>query len=321
MRCAIIGGSGFIGTRLCRRLERAEIDFVIVDKKRSVGFPEKSIQADVRDPDALTGALEGCDVIYNLAAEHRDDVSPVSLYYEVNVDGARHVTVAAENLGISKILFTSTVAVYGFTKTETDETGTNAPFNDYGKSKLKAEGVYRDWVQQSADRTLVILRPTVVFGEDNRGNVYNLLKQIASGRFVMVGNGKNRKSMAYVENVAAFLQFAAELTHGEYLYNYIDKPDLDMNHLVALVKASLDGRKETRFRMPYWLGFSGGLLFDLISAVTGKRFPISAIRVRKFCADTFFTSSRIEATGFHAPVSLEEGLRWTIRSEFKESGS
>ena len=54
-------------------------------------------------------------------------------------------------------------------------------------------------------RSLVVVRPTVVFGEGNRGNVYQLIHQIISGRFVMVGSGKNRKSIAYVGNLSAFL--------------------------------------------------------------------------------------------------------------------
>ena len=54
-------------------------------------------------------------------------------------------------------------------------------------------------------RSLVIVRPAAVFGEGNRGNVYQLLRQIASRRFVMVGSGHNRKSMAYVGNVSALL--------------------------------------------------------------------------------------------------------------------
>ena len=318
MRCAVIGGSGFIGTRLCRRLRRAGRDFVIVDKKESLAFPKNRIDADVRDLPSLIRALEGCEVIYNLAAEHRDDVSPISLYYDVNVGGARHICQAAETLGVSKLLFTSSAAVYGFTERETDEEGSHAPFNDYGKSKIQAEEVYRIWKAGSEDRTLVILRPTVVFGEGNRGNVYHLIKQIGSGRFTMVGSGKNTKSMAYVENVAAFLEFAAGFNPGEHLFNYVDKPDLDMNALVSLVTGTLGDERKLRFRLPYWLGYSGGLFFDLVSAVTGKRYPISAIRVKKFCADTLFSSKRIQTTGFQPPVGLEEGLRSTIDAELKD---
>lgn len=58
---------------------------------------------------------------------------------------------------------------------------------------MLAEGVYRKWLGTDTERSLTIVRPTVVFGERNRGNVYNLLRQMASGKFIMIGNGQNRK--------------------------------------------------------------------------------------------------------------------------------
>ncbi|MEM4360079.1 MAG: NAD(P)-dependent oxidoreductase, partial [Candidatus Bilamarchaeaceae archaeon] len=203
-KISVIGGSGFIGTRLCKRLKGSNGDFFIIDKKVSQTFPEETTVVDVREIEGLRKAIKG-DVIVNFAAEHRDDVRPKSLYWEVNVKGAENVCKVAEEKGIDKIIFTSSVAVYGFTEKETFEDGELRPFNDYGITKLEAEKVYINWQKKDPNRrTLVIIRPTVVFGEGNRGNVYNLLKQIASGRFIMVGNGKNIKSMAYVENVAAF---------------------------------------------------------------------------------------------------------------------
>lgn len=91
----------------------------------------------------------------------------------------------------------------------------------------------------------MIIRPTVIFGEQNRGNVYNLLRQIASGRFPMVGKGKNKKSMNYVENVAAFIEFCLNLEAGESLFNYFDEPAYDMNHLVLDVYKMLGKKRRT----------------------------------------------------------------------------
>ena len=77
----------------------------------------------------------------------------------------------------------------------------------------------------------------------------------------MVGNGKNVKSMAYVENVAAFIEYSLNNKNGENLYNYIDKPDFDMNTLVLGVNKVLGKKKKFLFHWPYWLGMLGGLLF------------------------------------------------------------
>jgi nucleoside-diphosphate-sugar epimerase len=311
----VIGGSGFIGTRLCNRLTANK--FTIADIRPSPLF--SSVKADVRCLDDLLEAIKDDDIIINLAAEHRDNVTPRSLYEEVNVDGARNICLAARTRGVKTIIFTSSVAVYGFAPRNTAETGAINPFNDYGRSKYQAEQIYREWQKEDPSvRCLVIVRPTVVFGEQNRGNVYNLLRQIASGFFVMIGDGKNQKSIAYVENVAAFLQHSLSLGPGVYLFNYVDKPDFSMNSLVDLVKSSLGKSKGTRLRIPYALGLVLANAIDLIAVLTGRKLAISAIRVKKFCSDSLFKASFSE-TGFIPPVNLVDGLEKTIRHEFIES--
>jgi len=317
----IVGGSGFIGSRLSHRLALAcktSLVFRIVDKNISPDFPDLTLVADVRSISQLKTAISD-GVIINLAAEHRDNVSPISLYDDVNVDGARNICEIARSQKISKIIFTSSVAVYGFAPLGTNESGAIAPFNDYGRTKWEAEQVYRRWQSEDpANRTLVVVRPTVVFGERNRGNVFNLLRQIASGKFVMVGNGLNRKSMAYVENVAAFLEYSLSFKPGVHVYNYIDKPDFTMNALVGHVNKLLGRPAETKFRLPFALGLFIGSCFDFVAKVAGKKFPISAIRVKKFCANSVYESA-IESTGFTPPVPLIEAIEKTVRFEFIEN--
>jgi len=318
----VIGGSGFIGSALCRRFIKLQTDsFQIVDKNQSLFFPEKAKIADVRNVSGLEGYIgEGARII-NLAAEHRDDVSPLSLYQDVNVTGAVNVCNVARKKNVKTIVFTSSVAVYGFAPIGTSESGKIAPFNEYGRTKYEAEQVYKAWQAESADdRTLVIVRPTVVFGERNRGNVFNLLKQIASGRFVMVGGGQNRKSMAYVENVAAFLEHALNFKPGLHIYNYIDKPDFTMNTLVSHVNQLLGRSAKIRLRLPFVIGLMIGKLFDVVAKVINKKFPISAIRVKKFCANSVYESAVAE-TGFVPPIALMEAIERTVRYEFLEDHS
>ncbi len=316
----VIGGSGFIGTRFCRRLACQDSpSFSIIDKVSSTIFPEKVKITDVRSVPDLEASVSDGAIIVNLAAEHRDDVMPRTLYDEVNVDGAKNVCQIARAKNVRAIVFTSTVAVYGFAEVGTNESGRIAPFNDYGRTKFEAEQIYQEWqAEEPTERTLVIIRPTVVFGEQNRGNVYNLLHQIASGRFVMVGSGHNRKSMAYVENVAGFIEYSLSFSPGLHIYNYIDKPDFCMNELVLKVKQTLCKPRKIGFRVPYLLGYLAGKGFDLMSFITGKRSMISSIRVKKFCSDSVFDTS-MDKTGFVPPVSLEEALARTIRHEFLEN--
>jgi nucleoside-diphosphate-sugar epimerase len=318
MNITVIGGSGFIGTSLCRRLaQRPDLTFEIVDKVQSGTFPRHCRIADVRSVEALRTAVQPGSTLVNLAAEHRDDVQPRQLYDQVNVQGARNICEVAREYAVHRIVFTSSVAVYGFAPPGTDESGRIAPFNDYGRTKFEAEQVFRAWqAEAAAERSLVIVRPTVVFGERNRGNVYNLLRQIASGWFVMIGPGDNRKSMAYVENVSAFLEHCISFGPGTHLYNFIDKPDYTMNSLVATVQQMLGRRRQT-LRIPLPLGHLIGRSFDATAAISGRKFPISAIRVRKFAASTVF-DSRVDATGFEPPFALPAALARTVRHEFIE---
>ncbi|WP_445778767.1 NAD-dependent epimerase/dehydratase family protein [Shewanella sp.] len=317
MAC-IVGGSGFIGTCLSQRLTKATKSFSIIDKAPSRAFPGHVQLADVRILDALRQSIPENAPLINLAAEHRDDVRPLSLYDEVNVGGARNLCTIAREKNVRTIVFTSTVAVYGFAPIGTDESGKIAPFNDYGRTKYEAEQVFKAWQAEAPEvRTLVIIRPTVVFGEQNRGNVYNLLRQIASGRFVMVGKGENRKSMAYVENIAAFIEYSLSFKPGVHIYNFIDKPDFTMNQLVGSVKRILGQPEQIGFRLPYEVGYAIGKGFDLVAAITGKRLAISSIRVKKFCANSVYNTA-IDKTGFVPPVPLAQALEQTIRHEFIE---
>jgi nucleoside-diphosphate-sugar epimerase len=316
----VIGGSGFIGTRLIRRLRNnSTFQSKIIDKMPSKAFPDLVVLCDVRSAEQLRDSIVDGAVIVNLAAEHRDDVRPLSLYDEVNVWGAKNICTVAREKGVRTIIFTSTVAVYGFAKLGTDESGKIAPFNEYGRTKFEAEQLFKLWqAEDPTERTLVIIRPTVVFGEQNRGNVYNLLRQIASDKFVMVGNGENRKSIAYVENVAAFIECSISFKPGVHIYNFIDKPDVTMNTLVRNVNQILGRPGRIGFRLPFAVGYLIGKGFDLVATISGKKFAISSIRVKKFCANSVYNTS-IDKTGFAPPVPLEQALAQTVRYEFVES--
>lgn len=314
MKIAVTGGAGFIGSRLCDALEKAGHQVIILDV-------QGENPVDVTDQEKVTEALCDVDVIYNLAAEHRDDVSPVSRYYDVNVKGARILVEAARSNDIEHIIFTSTVAVYGLNAGASSEADAPEPFNDYGQSKLDAEKVFEDWAAEDKRRSLKIMRLVATFGPGNRGNIYTLMRQIAGGKFVMIGRGDNYKSVAYVENVVQFLvhlmgQKGGILAKpGVHLYNYADKPDLNMHQMVLDIRRSL-GLKGMGLMLPYWAGLCGGYCFDILAKITGRKFPISAVRVRKFCADTVVQSSKRDETGFQAPYDLKDGLGAMMEAEF-----
>ena len=309
----IIGGAGFVGSRLQKELS----SFVILDKAS-----RGRMYCDIRSPETLNGHINHSDRVILLAAEHRDDVSPISKYYETNVQGTQNVLNEMDRVGCRHLIFTSSVAVYGLNKVNPDENHPVDPFNHYGKSKWEAENVIKTWYDKDPEgKSVTIIRPTVIFGEKNRGNVYNLLRQIASGKFLMIGSGENRKSMAYVGNVVAFIKHRVELAEdGYHVFNYIDKPDLTMKSLLSVIEKSLD-KKIPSVRIPIWLGYLGGFGFDVLAFVTRKKLAISSVRVKKFVATTQFDANKVHSSGFKAPYTLEEGLDRTLNYEFVQERS
>jgi GlcNAc-P-P-Und epimerase len=316
MNILVTGGSGFIGTNLVTDLLKEGHNVTIYDKQKSETYPDLCIVADIRDKEQLTRSMRGIEVVYHLAAEHRDDVLPTSLYYEVNVGGAENIVYALKKNNIKRLIFTSTVAVYGLNSGEPSENSPVKPFNDYGKSKYEAENIFNKWADSDHTHCLITVRPTVIFGEKNRGNVYNLLHQLSSGKFIKVGKGINRKSMGYVLNLSSFLTTFLKFEPGQFLYNYADKPDLSMNELIKIFHNTLGQNHKNIFRIPYAIGLLGGYSYDILAKITGKTYPISSIRIKKFCADTVINADKLQQTGFVPSYTLAEGLSRMIKSEF-----
>ncbi len=313
-RISIIGGSGFLGKSLERLFLDKKYNFQILDKNplnlKSHGF------IDILNRESLK-ILKDTSTIIHLAAEHKDNIRPINKYFNVNVTGAENVCEAAEKFDIDTIIFTSSVAIYGFAPANTAEDGDINYFNEYGRTKYLAEKVFIDWQKKQPNtRTIIIIRPTVIFGEGNRGNVFNLISQIKNKKFFMIGNGQNKKSMAYVENVSAFIDYCLKMNKGIHIYNYVDKPDMTMYELVSKVRKFCFTKENVGLKIPLFFGLLAGYFFDFISIILRKSLPVSSIRIKKFTQTTQFDSS-ISKLNFEAPYSLEEGLYRTMKNDIK----
>ena len=313
MKYTIIGGSGFVGSSLIYELDPKKCSNL--DKNPSPFFKNVTTICDIRDKKQITFS-KGTKAVVLLAAEHRDDISPISLYYDVNVQGTKNVLEAMDNFGITHLIFTSSVAIYGLNKINPSENHPKDPFNHYGKSKWQAEKVINEWYEKDSEgKSITVIRPTVIFGERNRGNVYNLLKQISSGKFMMVGKGNNKKSMAYVGNIVAFIKNRLEnVEFGYNIFNYADNPDFSMKELISVIERKMN-ISISKFKIPYWVGMLGGYGFDLFGFITKMKYSISSVRVKKFCATTQFDATKVHSN-FKAPYKLEEALNATLEYEF-----
>jgi hypothetical protein len=127
----------------------------------------------------------------------------------------------------------------------------------------------------------------------------------------MVGDGENRKSMAYVENVAAFLEYAIAFKPGVHIYNFVDKPDFTMNMLVKTVNMILGKSEEIGFRLPFTVGYLIGRCFDFAAAITGMKFAIKLVQFasRNFAPTQSTTRQSIE------PASYDQSPSWKLWNE------
>jgi nucleoside-diphosphate-sugar epimerase len=310
VKILVIGHTGFIGQELVERLLQAGHDVRGMDVRPSESRDLPSYTGDVRNKAEVLRAARDVDLIVSLAAEHRDFGITTESYFAVNDVGTLNVVEAAADLGISRLLFFSSVAVYG-PGTSLSEDAPLAPNVPYGASKVAGEGRVVAWASADSRRQAVILRPTVVFGPRNFGNMYNLIRTIAARRFVMVGDGSSTKSVAYVANVAdATLYLIDRMAPGLAVYNYCDYPQMTSRELVALISTVL-GRRPPRLRLPLGPVLSAARVVDLAGRLTGYDFPITANRIRKLNTSTAIVSDKIRAEGFQQKTSIEEGLRVT----------
>jgi nucleoside-diphosphate-sugar epimerase len=316
MKILVTGATGFIGTKLCERLRRDGHQVVGLDLwlPSADQHLDAFIRGDIRDPDAVRRALAGCDTVFSLAAAHHDFGIDEATYFDVNEQGSRVICDACDAAGIRRLCWYSSCAVYGDCPAPRHEGATPRPNNPYGASKLAGEEVFRAWAARGEGRSALVVRPTITFGPGNVANMYSLIKQVASGRFVIAGEASNYKSLSYVENlVDATMHLWQRNEQGMALYNFVEKPDLRSREIAQAVADAL-GRPRAGITLPVPVVLALALPFDLFTAVTGKDLGISSMRVRKlFLWETRFEADRLAEAGFRSAVPVREGIRRMVQ--------
>lgn len=304
----IIGGSGFIGRHMHEALRGTDIvnmDLCAPSWEAHSVF----VEGDVREESDISAVLEkyNIGVVILLAAEHKDFGVADDEYYQTNVVGAGNVVEASRKAGISRLVFYSSVAIYGDPGKPSDEGTTPAPINPYGKTKLQAEGVIREWAKEDKSVSILVMRPAVVYGEYNHANLFRLIQQIDKKLYFDVGDGINIKSMAYVKNlVGATFHFLSVLPTGVSTYNYADEPQLQTKEMSQIIAGCLDIRPPRS--MPLGLLLLAAIPFDLIKWVSGKDLPISTSRVRKLGSSTHHTALKASESGYISEYDNKMGL-------------
>lgn len=306
----ITGNAGFIGKNLTTALlskgERVRGLDIRPRKDQEKGFEQ--IEGNILDSSIVAKSFQDIDTIIHLAAEHKDFGIAESDYFKVNEQGTKVLLEEASKAGIKRFIFYSSVAVYGDQSSTTEETSPQ-PINPYGTSKLAAEKNVINWAEEDSNRTAIIIRPAVVFGPNSKANIFRLIRQVCDGRFIMVGNGRNIKSAAYVNNlVDATMYLMDKRPKGYSIFNYADEPHMETKELVNLI-ARIAGKKAKKFFIPLSIAIVGGFGFDILGKITGIDFPITAARMKKFTMPTYHRAERIRKFGFIPKYSIEVGLK------------
>jgi nucleoside-diphosphate-sugar epimerase len=310
----ITGDAGFIGSYIVASLQARGCTLRGLDHAPGAETHQRYDRrvADIADEHAVISAMHGIDTVIHLAAEHKDSGIHSEDYFRVNVGGTRTILEAMSETGVKKLVFFSSVAVYGNADFPSEETQP-APSNAYGHSKLEAEQVISQWIAKDASRQAVIIRPTVVFGPRNRANIFKLIKYVCDKNFIWVGKGENVKSVAYVENIAEATMFLMDrLRPGVDIYNYVDEPQMTTRQIVSLIAAKA-GVPAPGFSLPLGIAVPAAKVLDVVATLTGRDFAISTNRLKKFNTSTRFQSGKLRSAGFLPPFTIEEGIGKNVR--------
>jgi nucleoside-diphosphate-sugar epimerase len=217
----LYGGAGFIGQHLaCSILHRTPRDrVVLLDIQQPSAASWKvplapfldsgrleMVRCDVRDAERVFDTASRFDVIVNLAAVHREPGHKPAEYFETNVAGARNLCELARRIDCRELIFTSSISVYGVHDREVDERATLRPQTPYGRSKLEAEEIHRAWAEQTGGR-LCIIRPGVVFGPGEMGNVTRLVREMLKRQRAILLRPDQPKAGIYIEELIELLHW------------------------------------------------------------------------------------------------------------------
>lgn len=218
MRCLVTGGSGYFGSLLVERLVEhghavRSLDLIAAEHPADTEF----VQGDIRDPGAVAEAVAHCDVAFHNVAQVPLARDPDTLR-SVNVTGTQVLLAACRDAGVSKVVHTSSSAVFGVPEANPVlPTTIPRPAEPYGHAKLAAEWACLDAVRGGLDVSIV--RPRTILGHGRLGIFGILFDWIADGADpVVLGDGTNRYQFVHADDLAAAV-IAAGLTAGPDVYN------------------------------------------------------------------------------------------------------
>lgn len=323
MRVGVTGGTGLIGRSLVQRLlaENAEVQLLARPGAQSTNLEGRGVRivtGDLHDEAAVAGVVAGADIVFHLAAKV-DSTGPKSVYLEANVQGTESILKASLAAKVQRVVYASSVAVYGLVKPgETiDET---TAFDDrperrdfYAQSKILADRLASSFSRKTG-LPITILRPGIVYGPD-RALPIGLIGFHEGRTNIVFGNRNDRIPLIYIENlVDAMLLAATTKSDGLQGFNIIDDEDLTLESYHRARK-EIDGTNA--------IFFPGGPVRFAAAIVdaAGQFFPaavgvLSDHQVKRALQDRRYATRRIRETlGWKPRIPLREALRQAVRQQ------
>ena len=305
----VTGAAGFIGARLGNRLAELGHDVVGVDLSaadRTPGFDLRRM--DFRDHSAVRPLLDRSEVVFHLAAAHLDLRLSSSEYRDVNANSLRPLLKSAAAAGVRLFLHVSSVGVYGdLGDWPADETSPCRPESLYGITKLEGERI----VAKSASEFGIpfeIFRPAWVYGS-TCPRTRKIIDALRSGRFVMIGAGRNRRHPIFVEDaVEAMIRgMEREEAAGETLI--LGGPEHVTSRELIETICGVFGFRPPAWTVPYAAGLVAAAAVEKGFRFLGRQPPVSRRTLEFFRTDNAFDTTRAEnVLGFRPATTLREGM-------------
>ncbi len=323
--CIIFGGSGFIGTFFAQHLidqhhfskvyiyDIEEIPYNKSSFRRGIidNYPEIiQIHGDVRETIEWLPSEE-IDLIANFAAVHREPGHEEYEYFECNIKGAENICNWAERTNCQKIIFTSSIAPYGPSEDIKDESSVPVPQTAYGSSKLAAEKIHCVWQARDIQRQLVIVRPGVVFGPGEGGNVSRLIKAVHKRYFFYMGNRKTRKAGIYVKELCRAMMWVLNSKkakiEGVTLFNMSMNPGPSIEEYVNSI-AKIGNLSIWIPNVPKSFLMIAAYLIEIVAKPLGIKHPFSPIRIEKLVRSNNILPTYLVENGYDFKYTLDEAF-------------
>jgi len=297
----IFGASGFIGQHLAKYLDsRVNCFDIKTNGESKICDVRKPIDIDVND----------ISVIYNLAAIHTTPGHKYKEYFDTNINGAENICNFARVKKINTIVFTSSIAPYGTWEDEKTEESLPLPTSAYGSSKLVAEEIHKRWqAEKPNERKLIIVRPGVVFGQNEGGNFTRLYKAMKKGQFFYPGRKDTKKAAIYVKDlVSLMVKMAEKEKPGVHLYNTVYTPIHSIEEICKTM-AKVTDAKEPIFTISAGALKLAASTIHILGKIIGKSFDgIHPDRVKKLMVSTNINGQKLLDHGYNMEYSLEEAI-------------